>query len=71
MPTKARVALHFHPDFDLWGRPVLERSLEDDAYLSQFATGTSNGGGGPLDAPEATRGPSNRNPTASSVGFAE
>jgi len=44
MPTKARVALHFHPDFDLWGRPVLERILEDGAYLSQFATGTSNGG---------------------------
>ena len=44
MPTKARVALHFHPDFDLWVRPVLERILEDGAYLSQFATGTSNGG---------------------------
>lgn len=44
MPTTARVALHFHPDADLWGRPVLQRILEDGAYLSQFATGTSNGG---------------------------
>ena len=44
MPTTARVALHFHPDFDLWGRPVLERILEDGAYLSQFSTATSTSG---------------------------
>ncbi len=44
MPPKARVALHFHPDVDLWGRPVLERIVAAGTYLSQFATGTSNGG---------------------------
>ncbi|MBE7699842.1 DUF3626 domain-containing protein [Oerskovia sp. Sa1BUA8] len=40
----ARIALHFHPDADLRGEPTLGRILDDGAYLSQFATGTSNGG---------------------------
>lgn len=40
----ARVALHFHPDSDADGRSVLLRVLADGRYLSQFATGTSNGG---------------------------
>ncbi|MFT4163747.1 MAG: DUF3626 domain-containing protein [Microlunatus sp.] len=44
MPPTARVALHFHPDVDLWGRPVLPRIVAAGTYLSQFATGTSNGG---------------------------
>ena len=43
-PESARVALHFHPDLDLWGRPVLERIVSEGAYLPQFVTGTSNGG---------------------------
>ena len=40
----ARVALHLHPDTDLRGEPTLARILDDGAYLSQFVTGTSNGG---------------------------
>ena len=40
----ARIALHFHPDTDLRGEPTLERILRDGSYLSQFVTGTSNGG---------------------------
>jgi Protein of unknown function (DUF3626) len=44
VPIAARVALHFHPDFDLRGQPVLERILATGTYVSQFVTGTSNGG---------------------------
>lgn len=40
----ARIALHFHPDSDVGGRPVLSQVLADGKYLPQFATGTSNGG---------------------------
>ncbi|HEX4401824.1 MAG TPA: DUF3626 domain-containing protein [Galbitalea sp.] len=40
----ARVALHFHPDFDLLGDPTLLKMLADGEYVSQFVTGTSNGG---------------------------
>ncbi|MET4224258.1 DUF3626 domain-containing protein [Oerskovia enterophila] len=40
----ARIALHFHPDTDLRGEPTLDRILRDGSYLSQFSTGTSNGG---------------------------
>lgn len=43
-PRSARIVLHFHPDVDLWGRPVLERLVRDGVYLPQLATGTSNGG---------------------------
>jgi hypothetical protein len=42
--AKVRVALHFHPDFDLVGKPILLKMIADGEYLSQFVTGTSNGG---------------------------
>ncbi|MEU8710152.1 DUF3626 domain-containing protein [Streptomyces sp. NPDC048565] len=38
-----RVTLNFHPDRG-GGRTVLERLAEDGVYVSQFVTGTSNGG---------------------------
>lgn len=41
---EARIALHFHPDSDAGGRSVLLQVLASGGYLSQFATGTSNGG---------------------------
>lgn len=44
VPTDARLVLHFHPDSDLHGKPVLRRILEEGRYASQFVTGTSNGG---------------------------
>jgi len=44
LPADARLVLHFHPESDLHGRPVLRRILEDGRYASQFVTGTSNGG---------------------------
>ncbi|MFD8702533.1 DUF3626 domain-containing protein [Kitasatospora sp. NPDC059648] len=39
-----RVTLNFHPDRSSHGRPILDALAEDGVYLSQFATGTSNGG---------------------------
>lgn len=39
-----RVTLNFHPDRVSRGRTVLDALAEDGVYLSQFATGTSNGG---------------------------
>jgi hypothetical protein len=39
-----RVTLNFHPDRLVRGRLVLAAMAEDARYLSQFATGTSNGG---------------------------
>ncbi|MEV7601751.1 DUF3626 domain-containing protein [Kitasatospora sp. NPDC089797] len=39
-----RVTLNFHPDRASRGRPILTALAEDGRYLSQFATGTSNGG---------------------------
>ncbi|MFJ7246544.1 DUF3626 domain-containing protein [Kitasatospora sp. NPDC098652] len=39
-----RVTLNFHPDRVSRGRAVLDALAEDGVYLSQFATGTSNGG---------------------------
>ena len=44
LPVGARVALHFHPGDDASEAGVLESVLELGQYLSQFATGTSNGG---------------------------
>ncbi|MBD5787474.1 DUF3626 domain-containing protein [Cellulosimicrobium terreum] len=44
VPPHARVCLHLHPDVDTQGRPTLLRVLAEGRYLSQFATGTSNGG---------------------------
>jgi hypothetical protein len=39
-----RVSLNFHPDRDAGGRPILAALADDGVYLSQFVTGTSNGG---------------------------
>ncbi|MFJ8859165.1 DUF3626 domain-containing protein [Streptomyces sp. NPDC102451] len=39
-----RVTLNFHPDRVNGGLTVLERLAEDRVYVSQFVTGTSNGG---------------------------
>lgn len=39
-----RVTLHFHPDRDIDGVPILRRMLRDSVYRSQFETRTSNGG---------------------------
>lgn len=44
LPAAARLVVHFHPDADLRGEPVLRRILEEGRYASQFVTGTSNGG---------------------------
>ncbi|MFD4023666.1 DUF3626 domain-containing protein [Streptomyces sp. NPDC058576] len=38
------VTLNFHPDRTVAGRPILERLGEDGLYVSQFVTGTGNGG---------------------------
>ncbi|SOD64748.1 Protein of unknown function [Streptomyces zhaozhouensis] len=38
------LTLNFHPDRLAGGLPILRRMAEDGVYLSQFATGTSNGG---------------------------
>ncbi|MER5883281.1 DUF3626 domain-containing protein [Streptomyces sp. NPDC001941] len=39
-----RVTLNFHPDRDAHGTTALAALAESGVYLSQFATGTSNGG---------------------------
>ncbi|MEV4680144.1 DUF3626 domain-containing protein [Streptomyces kurssanovii] len=39
-----RVTLNFHPDRTAQGEPVLEALSKSGVYLSQFVTGTSNGG---------------------------
>lgn len=39
-----RVTLNFHPDRVSGGRTVLGRLADDGMYVSQFVTGTSNGG---------------------------
>lgn len=39
-----RVTLNFHPDRPLRGTPILDALAEDGVYVSQFVTGTSNGG---------------------------
>ncbi|WP_432564294.1 DUF3626 domain-containing protein [Kineococcus sp. SYSU DK003] len=47
LPAGLRVTVHFHPDRrvrDGTDRSTLRRLLDDGTYLSQFATGTSNGG---------------------------
>ncbi|RMI40033.1 DUF3626 domain-containing protein [Streptomyces triticirhizae] len=36
--------MNFHPDRLVGGEPILRRMARDGAYLSQFVTGTSNGG---------------------------
>ncbi|MBB2988047.1 DUF3626 domain-containing protein [Terracoccus luteus] len=44
LPRTARVALHFHPDRLVDGRPILAAMAAHGRYRSQFETGTSNGG---------------------------
>jgi hypothetical protein len=44
LPGDLRVTLNFHPDRSLDGVPILDRLARDGVYLSQFETGTSNGG---------------------------
>jgi len=39
-----RVTLNFHPDRSAQRKPILEALAEGGRYLSQFVTGTSNGG---------------------------
>ncbi|WP_306215168.1 DUF3626 domain-containing protein [Actinoplanes sp. RD1] len=39
-----RITLNFHPDRSAAGRPILAALAADGSYLSQFVTGTSNGG---------------------------
>ena len=39
-----RVTLHFHPDRLAAGVPILDAMARDGVYLTQFETGTSNGG---------------------------
>src|SRR5699024_1423247 len=44
LPVGARVALHCHPEADASGTGVLASILDRGQYVSQFVTGTSNGG---------------------------
>ncbi|WP_380161418.1 DUF3626 domain-containing protein [Kineococcus sp. R86509] len=44
LDPSVRVTVHFHPDRDAGGRSTLQALLDEGAYLSQFVTGTSNGG---------------------------
>lgn len=39
-----RTTLHFHPDREVAGTPILRQLAADGRYRSQFETGTSNGG---------------------------
>jgi Protein of unknown function (DUF3626) len=39
-----RVTLNFHPDRWIRGQPILAALLADGVYVSQFVTGTGNGG---------------------------
>lgn len=44
LPQDARIAVHFHPEAGRGGSSVLLRILQERRYVSQFVTGTSNGG---------------------------
>jgi hypothetical protein len=47
LPADVRVTVHFHPDRRVRGRAdatTLRAVVDDGVYLSQFATGTGNGG---------------------------
>ncbi|MFC4336929.1 DUF3626 domain-containing protein [Salininema proteolyticum] len=39
-----RITVNFHPDRAAGGRPILDSFKDQGVYLSQFATGTGNGG---------------------------
>ncbi|MER7361802.1 DUF3626 domain-containing protein [Nonomuraea wenchangensis] len=44
LEPRLRVTLNFHPDRLVGDREILLRLADDGVYLSQFVTGTSNGG---------------------------
>lgn len=44
MDRSLRVTLNFHPDRHVGGRLLLDLLADSAAYVSQFVTGTSNGG---------------------------
>lgn len=44
LPARARMALHFNPGDDASEAGVLASILDQELYVSQFVTGTSNGG---------------------------
>ncbi|MGW2146627.1 DUF3626 domain-containing protein [Nonomuraea bangladeshensis] len=44
LEPRSRVTLNFHPDRLVGDREILLRLADDGVYLSQFVTGTSNGG---------------------------
>ena len=44
LDAQVPVTLNFHPDRLARGRPILDQLATDGCYLSQFVTGTSNGG---------------------------
>ena len=44
VPARLRITLNFHPDRVTDGRPLLRKLADGGVYLSQFVTGTSNGG---------------------------
>ncbi|MGA5260626.1 DUF3626 domain-containing protein [Streptomyces griseoincarnatus] len=44
MDPDLRVTLNFHPDRVSQGRPILRALADNGVYVSQFVTGTSNGG---------------------------
>ncbi|WP_051717307.1 DUF3626 domain-containing protein [Streptomyces megasporus] len=44
LDARLRLTVNFHPDRTTGGRPILRAMAEDGVYLSQFVTGTSNGG---------------------------
>jgi len=41
---RASILLHFHPDWPYRGAAVIDAMVSSGRYLSQFRTGTSNGG---------------------------
>ena len=43
-PVPARILLHFHPDWPSRSATVIDAMTSSGRYLSQFHTGTSNGG---------------------------
>ncbi|MEU6562979.1 DUF3626 domain-containing protein [Nocardia nova] len=44
MDPRLRVTMNFHPDRVVAGRPIVDKMAADGVYVSQFVTGTSNGG---------------------------
>lgn len=44
LDPRLRVTMNFHPDRVVAGRPIVDNMAADGVYVSQFVTGTSNGG---------------------------